>query len=108
MLKTGRRGYDLNRLMTTDMNNDLSKNYTALKNELIQKGIAQSVTTASSPATDVWWHSDIDQWPGKNAGETVEMGTIIVSEDYFKTVGMTMKEGRDFTGSNDTLSVIFQ
>ena len=28
-------------------------------------------------ATGVWWHTDIDQWPGKNAGETVEMGEII-------------------------------
>ena len=81
-------GYDLNRLMSTNMNNDLNKNYTAIKNELIQKGIVASVTTATSPATNVWWHTDIDQWPGKNAGETVEMGNILVSDDYFKTVGM--------------------
>jgi len=83
------------------------KNYTALRNELIQKGIADGVTTSSSPATDVWWHSDISAWPGKNAGETVEMGVIIVSEDYFNTAGMTFKEGRDFTNGNDTTSVIF-
>ena len=89
------------------MNVDLSKNYTALKNELIQKGIAEAVTTATSPATDVWWHTDIDQWPGKNAGETIEMGEIITSQDYFKTVGMTFREGRDFTSDNDTTSVIF-
>ncbi|MEJ0106139.1 MAG: FtsX-like permease family protein [Bacteroidota bacterium] len=100
-------GYDLNRLMATDMNVDLGKNFTAIKNELIQKGIVESVTTATSPATDVWWHSDIDQWPGKNAGETVEMGTIIVSEDYFKTVGMAIKEGRNFASPNDTTSVVF-
>jgi len=100
-------GYDLNRLLRTDMNIDLKKNYTALRNELIQKGIADGVTTSSSPATDVWWHSDISAWPGKNAGETVEMGVIIVSEDYFNTAGMTFKEGRDFTNGNDTTSVIF-
>ncbi len=89
------------------MNDDLDKNYTALKNELIQKGIVSSVTTASSPATDVWWHTDIDYWPGKNAGETVEMGTIFVSDDYFKTVGMDINEGRNFTGGYDSTSVIF-
>ncbi|HEX5154411.1 MAG TPA: ABC transporter permease [Parafilimonas sp.] len=100
-------GYSLNRLMSTDMNIDLKKNYTALKNELLQKGIVDAVTTATSPATDVWWHSDIDHWPGKNAGETIEMGTIIISEDYFKAAGMSFKEGRDFTNDNDTTSVIF-
>jgi ABC-type antimicrobial peptide transport system permease subunit len=100
-------GHSLDRLMSTNMNNDLGKNYTGLKNELIQKGIASSVTTASSPATNIWWHADIDYWPGKNAGETVEMGNIFVSEDYFKTVGMRIKEGRNFSGSNDSTSVIF-
>ena len=100
-------GYDLSRLMSTDMNNDLTKNFTAIKNELLQKRIAESVTTATSPATNIYWHTDVDQWPGKNAGETVEMGCIVTSEDYFKTVGMQIKEGRNFTGANDTLSVIF-
>jgi len=100
-------GYSLDRLLTTNMNDDLYKNFTALKNELTQKGIVSSITTATSPATDVWWHSDVDQWPGKNPGETVEMGTIFVSEDYFKTVGMRISEGRSFSNAYDSTSVIF-
>ena len=100
-------GYNLSRLLSTDMNDDLNKNFTALKNELIQKGIVSSITTATSPATDIWWHSDVDQWPGKNPGETVEMGTIFVSEDYFKTVGMLIKDGRNFSNAYDSTDVIF-
>lgn len=100
-------GYSLNRLMSTNMNDDLERNYTALKNELTSEGVASYVATATSPATDVWWHSDVDQWAGKNAGETVEMGTILVSGDYFKAVGMTMQEGRDFSNAYDSTSVIF-
>ena len=93
--------------MSTNMSNDLSKNYNVIKDELKQAGIVASVSTASSPATDIYWHTDVDYWPGKNAGETVEMGNIFVNEDYFKTVGMQIKEGRDFSGSNDSTSVIF-
>ena len=100
-------GYNMDRLMMTDMNDDLARNFTALKNELIQKGIVDYVTAASSPATNIYWHSDVPQWPGKNAGETIEMGTIIVSADYFKTLGMSIGEGRDYTGSADTTNVIF-
>lgn len=100
-------GYSLQRLMQSSMNDDLTKNYTALKNEMRQKGIAESVTTATSPATDVWWHTDIDAWPGKNPGETVEMGCIFVNEDYFKTVGMNLQAGRNFSGAHDSTSVIF-
>ena len=100
-------GYDLNRLLSTNINDDLQKNYTALKNKLIEKGIAESVTTTTSSATGVWWHTDIEQWPGKNPGETVEMGNIFVSGDYFKTVGMKVIAGRNFANGNDSTSVIF-
>ncbi len=44
-------GYLVNRLMSTDMNNDLGRNYLALKNDLLQSGAVTSVSTASSPAT---------------------------------------------------------
>ncbi|MEO5681400.1 MAG: ABC transporter permease [Chitinophagaceae bacterium] len=100
-------GYDISRLMSTDMNTDLRKNYTALKNELREKGIAENVTMATSPATDIYWHSDIDMWPGKNAGETIEMGTIVIGEDYFKTLGMKVLQGNDFKNTADSTSVIF-
>jgi ABC-type antimicrobial peptide transport system permease subunit len=100
-------GYDINRVVATNMNDDLRRNYVALRDELVREGIAESVTLATSPATDIYWHTDIDSWPGKNAGETVEMGCIVVGEDYFKTLGMKIQEGRDFSGLQDTLSVIF-
>jgi len=92
--------------MMTWMNSELGQNYNRLKNELLQKGIASVVTKATSPATDVYWHSNVQQWPGKRAGETIEMGTIIVAEDYFKTVGMTLIDGRDFNPA-DSQSVIY-
>jgi putative ABC transport system permease protein len=100
-------GYDINRVMMTNMTADLGDNYVALKNELIQRGIVTGVTQASSPVTDIQWHSDVDSWKGKTAAESIEMGTIMVSEDYFKTLGMVMKVGRDFTSDTDTSSVIF-
>ena len=52
-------------------------------------------------------HRDVDDWPGKKPGESVDMGYIHVTEDYFKTLGMTMKDGRNFSGRSDTMNVIF-
>jgi putative ABC transport system permease protein len=100
-------GYDKNRLMMTDMNEDLIRNYTALKNEIREKGIAQMITTASNMVTSGGNHRDVDDWPGKRPGESVNMGYIHVTEDYFGTLDMTMKEGRNFSGNSDTLNVIF-
>jgi hypothetical protein len=100
-------GFELDRLLFEYSTDDLSRNYTALKNELLQKGIIESMTRSTSPATDIYWHSDVEQWPGKNAAETIQMGVIIAGEDYFKTMGMTVLTGRDFNGLTDTTSVLF-
>jgi len=99
-------GYDVNRIVLTRTNAELEKNYEALKNELLKKRIVSVVTMASSPATEIYWHGDLDFWPERQGKETVELAFIQTKEDYFKTMGMKLIQGRDFTGSNDTLSTI--
>ena len=47
-------GYDKNRLMMTDMNEDLIHNYSAISNEIRQKGIAEMITTSSNYVTIRW------------------------------------------------------
>jgi putative ABC transport system permease protein len=103
------KGYDANRLMMTDVSADLNRNYIALKNDLLQSGLVTSVTKASSPVTDIWSNNNINDWQGKGPNETLSLATIAVSDaDYFKTLGMQMKEGRNFKGNmgSDSLSMI--
>ncbi|QTE38301.1 FtsX-like permease family protein [Mucilaginibacter gossypii] len=101
-------GYDINRLIATNANEDLGKHYSAFKNELLQSGVIESISTASSTITDINMHNNLDQWPGKFTGETVEMGVIAVANDYFKTVGMKMLAGRDYNNVvSDSLNIIF-
>ncbi|HEY4063766.1 MAG TPA: ABC transporter permease [Puia sp.] len=100
-------GYRMDRMMETDINHDLGNNFTALKNELLSKGIVETVTTATCPVTNLYSHTDIDKWPGKKPGETIEMGTIQVSDDYFKSLGIPIIQGRDFRSPSDTMRVIF-
>jgi ABC-type antimicrobial peptide transport system permease subunit/AraC-like DNA-binding protein len=102
-------GYSADRLMMTDMNNDLSQHYEALKNDLLSLGVVESVASSTSPATQVYSHFSLEKWPGKNAGdENVNIGAIWVSDDYFKTLGMTFAGGHNFRGDwkSDTLNVI--
>jgi ABC-type antimicrobial peptide transport system permease subunit len=102
-------GYDANRLMMTDVSPDLQKNYEALKNEMLQSGVVSGVTKASCPVTELWSWNFINDWQGKQADERLVAGTIAVSDvDYFKTLGMQLAEGRNFTGSigADSLSMI--
>jgi putative ABC transport system permease protein len=102
-------GYSSDRLVSTGMSNDLSNNYNALKNDLLASRMVESVTKASSPLTGIYWHTGIDKWPGKSAGELgINVGGVTVADNYFKTAGMKILEGRDFSSdwASDTLNVI--
>jgi putative ABC transport system permease protein len=102
-------GYNANLLVSTDVSGDLQQNYEALKNEMLQSGMVTSVTKSSSPITDIWSNQRIDNWEEKLPGESLGLPTVGVSDaDYFKTMGMQIISGRNFTGSlsADSLTVL--
>jgi ABC-type antimicrobial peptide transport system permease subunit len=102
-------GYNSERLITTEMSSDLTKNYNALKNDLLQSGAVESLAITSSPLTAISNHQSIEKWPGKTAADqAINSGGISVSDNYFKTVGMKFAMGRDFSNNyhDDSLNVI--
>jgi len=102
-------GYSADRLVTTDMSDDLNNHYDALRNDLLATGNVESVARASSPVTGVYWHTGIEKWPGQGVGELgINVGAVSVSDSYFRTVGMKLAEGRDFltNWSADTSNII--
>ena len=102
-------GYNAGQLLMTDMSTDLNRNFAALKNELLQTGVIEHIAFASSPITDVYSHTVIEQWPGKSAGsEELHTAAIGVSDNYFKTLGMEFQSGHDFSDSwkTDSATVI--
>jgi len=108
-VKSRPTGYDAERLVMTTITPDLNRNYTALKNDLLQSGFVANVTRASSPIPVIDFQAGCNllNWPGKNSGEPLGMCYAAVSEDFFKAAGIKMAEGREFAGKpNDTLHVI--
>jgi putative ABC transport system permease protein len=95
-------GYSIDRLVTTFMTTDLANHYDALKNDLVASGMVRNVTKASSPLTNIAWHTGIANWPGQSAGELpINVGAIITDDNYFKTVGMKLVEGHNFSSNPD-------
>lgn len=92
-------GYDANRLVFTDGSNDLDKSYTALKNELLQTNLVDKVTKSSSPVTDLWNWSGVQDWKGRYPNEFLSIAQVDVLEDYFDVMGMKLVAGRTFTGN---------
>jgi len=92
-------GYDTNRLVMIDGSNEITRNYPSLKQDMLGSGLVSSVTQSSSPVTELWSWSGIHSWSGQKPGEELQMAEVDIADDYFKTAGMRMLQGKGFAGS---------
>lgn len=102
-------GYNPNGVMMVQMQGDIYKNYEVAKQDLLNTGIIESVTKASSPINAIWSNWNVTGFPGKQANEILSFANIAVSDDYFKTLQIKIKEGRNFyadASNSDSASVI--
>jgi putative ABC transport system permease protein len=91
-------GYEANRLLTTDESGDLVKNFPALRQDMIASGLVTDAAISSSVITEMQSHCTISNWPGKTAGdESLGIGSVWVTGSFFRTAGMQIVAGRDFS-----------
>lgn len=76
---------------------DLNGKYNALRAELLNTGVLSDMAESSSPVTNVWSNQIGFDWKGKDPTTTPLFGIVATTHDYGKTIGWTIKEGRDFS-----------
>jgi putative ABC transport system permease protein len=88
-------GYDKNNLIYHFLTGDIEKNYSLIKNDLIRTGAASSVTKTSAPLTQAWSDSWGFEWEGKEPNDKTDFDRYSADEDFLKTTGLQLLEGRD-------------
>lgn len=85
-------------LIMVNSTKHLLDHYDALQNELLATGAVTAICKTNAPPTQ-WWSSNSGwQWKGASPNdESVIFTTIATSYDYTKTMGIKLKEGRDFS-----------
>ena len=103
-------GYTREGIVTIPMITDnVHNHFAAVKDELVHAGVIVSMTESGSPTTSVWNSSSGFSWPKKDPNLSIDFGNVSVAWDYGKTVGWTIKEGRDFSkefGSDSSAFII--
>jgi ABC-type antimicrobial peptide transport system permease subunit len=91
-------GYNREGLFTVDMNTpDINTHYEALRNELIQQGLAANVAASNMTPTAFNDGNGID-WSGKRPDQnTIGFNNVNITPDYGKTIGWTITRGRDMS-----------
>jgi len=103
-------GYNQNNLIFVNMQGEIGKNYPLIRRELLESGVATSVTKTWAPMTWGGGHTWTLRWAGMSAADTNTTITIF-SEDagLVKTMGMHLVAGRDIDVENyptDSLAVL--
>lgn len=107
LVKGRELGYDQENLISVQNTDDISNNYNALKNDLLQSGVVTSVTRSNSAITDINSNNFLG-WPGKPESQKVLFTTIATEYDYAKTMGIEVVMGRDFSKefTTDTSAIV--
>ena len=92
-------GYDPDNLIMIPASLDVNKNYTVIKQELLQTGMMSAVTRTMSPITDIWWRSPGPDYDGKPANQNIIFTGQTTDVDFAKTIGIKILQGKDFSGT---------
>jgi len=90
-------GYNPDNLLMIPTTDDINKNYTVIRDELLSSGQVNAVTRTSSPITEIWNFTPAPDWDGKPAGTDLIFTALSCDGDFSKTMGIKMIAGRDFT-----------
>jgi putative ABC transport system permease protein len=90
-------GYDTSQVIYMDVRGAMGKNFSTIRNEIIREGIAENAAMSMNPVVRLgWYSSDNFTWQGKDPNKNVLIMTEAVTPEYISTLGMSIKEGRDF------------
>ena len=93
--KDRRTGYNKNNLIYSYLSEEIEKNYSSVKNDLLSSDIAISVTRTSAPMTQDWNGSWGQQWEGKDPNDKTDFSIFAEDGGLGVTAGLTFVAGRD-------------
>jgi putative ABC transport system permease protein len=100
-------GFDRENLVYFNINDTISQNFNAVKDEILHDSSILNVTRTFQIPSYNRYSSPAD-WEGKGPGQNINFNISIVDEDYLRTLGLELAQGRNFSKgfSTDTSNYI--
>jgi putative ABC transport system permease protein len=91
-------GYSREGLLTVDIiNQELSRHYNLIRQELLKSGAVVNIAASSSPTTAVYNNQSGFDWPGKDPNMNPSFAVFWGAHDFGATIGWQFVAGRDFS-----------
>ena len=107
-IKTRNLGYNKDNLFDLRTTPNLIKNYAAVRQDLLQTGFVENTALSNMENLDISNNTTGFSWPGKDPNSQILISVRLVNKDYIRTMGMQLKDGRDFKpdAAQDSSNVI--
>ena len=91
-------GYKKQNLVYTDVRGNLAERFNVIRQELLRTGAIENAALSSSPPLAMWGTVTSNQlsWEGNDEGQQLKISWESVSPEYIATMGLVLKEGRNF------------
>jgi putative ABC transport system permease protein len=107
-IKSRELGYNKDYLLQLNMQGDMQKNFSVIKQELLSTGQIENTAMGNLDMLEMGSQTTDFAWEGKDLSKKVLITIDFISPEYIRTTGIKMKHGRDFhsIAANDSSSVI--
>ena len=103
-------GFDKRNLAYLDVQGKMSEHFEAIRDHLMTTGVLEHVALSFSPPLQMWSGTDNTgtRWEGDDLSTKQFINQEMISPGYIATLGLKIKEGRDFypNANIDSLSVL--
>ncbi len=103
-VKSRSLGFNKNNLLQVDMNNEMTKNYDAVRQDLLNTGLVENLAISNYNTLYGGNNTGSLVWEGKKSNNEVLISTRYVSPGYMKTSGIKILEGRDLVETDSVQS----
>ncbi|HET7117178.1 MAG TPA: ABC transporter permease [Hanamia sp.] len=103
-VKSRSLGFNKSNLLQVDMNREMTKNYEAVHQDLLNTGLIENVAVSNYNTLYGGNNTGSLVWEGKKSNNQVLISTRYVSPGYMKTSGIKILEGRDLVETDSVQS----
>ncbi len=89
-------GFKKDNLITTWLQGDMKKHFTAIKNDLLKTGVVENASMSNSNVLRLGSNTSNFSWEGKAPDKEILITIEGISSEYISTQGMQLLQGRSF------------